>query len=457
MRVSRLCVLAVLLVFARPACASEATLLRLFLPDGATLVSFGEFARSADLVVFSMPVGGTDDQPRLQLVAIPQSRFDWPRTDRYAASARYQRYAATRGEADFDAVTTAAARVLNDIAASTQPGQALTRALQARAMLAAWPAAHYGFRRKEIDETLALLDDVIADLRVKAGVGAFDLALTAQVQDVPLEPVLGMPRPPEMLAGILRAADLVERRDERMALLQAALVLMQEARASWPKREVSRLSSSVLKEVRTEQAVDADYARAAGKALTRARVAAAEASVRDIESQLARLSKVDARLGHRRPETIESVRAALLQHLDAAQRLRLRRDQWTMRRGLYRAYQRAVGPPLLQLVRAQPALESIRRLDGPEPATLDKLANRLAGGAEVLQRQVTPGDLADVHARLVGAWRFAEQALASRRSAVSSASVPLARDASSAAAAALMMLADAQRGLASFVAPPVLP
>src|SRR5262245_42479247 len=47
---------------ARPAHAAEATLFRLFLLDGSVLVSYGEFARVDDKVVFSMPVGGRPDE-----------------------------------------------------------------------------------------------------------------------------------------------------------------------------------------------------------------------------------------------------------------------------------------------------------------------------------------------------------------------------------------------------------
>ena len=71
--------------------ATDATLFRLFLRDGSTLVSFGEYTRVEDRVVFSMPVGGSPDDPRLQVVWIPAASVDWPRTDRYAASARFHR------------------------------------------------------------------------------------------------------------------------------------------------------------------------------------------------------------------------------------------------------------------------------------------------------------------------------------------------------------------------------
>ena len=44
--------------------ADEASLLRVFLVDGTTLTSFGEYARVGDRIVFSMPLGsGRDGEP----------------------------------------------------------------------------------------------------------------------------------------------------------------------------------------------------------------------------------------------------------------------------------------------------------------------------------------------------------------------------------------------------------
>src|SRR5688500_19223795 len=80
---------------------SEVTLLRLYMLDGSVLTSYGEFARVADSVVFSMPVGGKPEEPRIQVTSVKAALVDWARTDKYSASARFQRYAETRGEEDF--------------------------------------------------------------------------------------------------------------------------------------------------------------------------------------------------------------------------------------------------------------------------------------------------------------------------------------------------------------------
>ena len=81
--------------------ASDATLFRIFLRDGTSVVSYGEFARVDGQVIFSMPAGGPSAEPRLQVVTVPDATVDWYRTDQYVAAARAQHYADTRGEDDF--------------------------------------------------------------------------------------------------------------------------------------------------------------------------------------------------------------------------------------------------------------------------------------------------------------------------------------------------------------------
>ena len=91
--IARLILLAVLsLAVPGAAAAAEAMLFQLYLTDGTSIVSYGEFARAGDRVVFSMVMGGTD-QPRLHATTLPVGAVDWARTDLHAASTRYQWYA----------------------------------------------------------------------------------------------------------------------------------------------------------------------------------------------------------------------------------------------------------------------------------------------------------------------------------------------------------------------------
>src|SRR5262245_65484355 len=78
----------------------NATLLRVFLRDGTSLVSYGEPARVGDRVVFSMPTAATPNPP-LHLVNLPADRIDWERTDRYATAARADRYVKSQAELDY--------------------------------------------------------------------------------------------------------------------------------------------------------------------------------------------------------------------------------------------------------------------------------------------------------------------------------------------------------------------
>jgi len=190
--------------------------------------------------------------------------------------------------------------------------------------------------------------------------------------------------------------------------------------------------------------------------MTAATRAAARAQIGDVQRVLDRIHREDTRLGRKRPEIVQALHASVQGQIDAARRLRLLQDQWIIRRSLYFDYQRAVGTQMLQLARSQPALEAIRRLDGPAPEMLVTLQSRLKGGAERLERVVPPADLRLTHELLLGAWRFAESAINGRYAAASSADVNAAWGASSSAAGALMLLSRAQQELRALLEPPQL-
>jgi hypothetical protein len=436
--------------------ASDATLFRLFLTDGTVVVSYGEFVRVDDRVIFSMPAGGSVDDPRLQVVTLEAALIDWPRTDRYAASARYQRYAETRGEEDFQLLSNEVARVLNDIALSTDRQRALEIAEQARRTLAEWPRAHYGYRQDDVREIVGLLDEAINSLRGQAGRTSFELSLVATAPVAELEPVYGMPSPAEQLDQLLHLAGVMDRASERVALLQSAAALVVESGAAIGSVDTAGLRRFIEARIGEEAAIDARYARLSQRLMANARRAAAQARVADVERVLNQIAREDARLGNRRPEVIQSLHSSLQQELDAARRLRLRRDQWVVRRSLYRAYQRDVGTYILQLAKAEPWLEAIRRLDGPAPSTLLTLRGRLDGGTERLDRLFVPDELRTTHELLIGAWRFAQNAVNVRYDAVVAANVGAAWEASSAAAGALMLFARVQEEIRTFLEPPTL-
>ena len=451
------CVVVVWLAAASAAyAAADATLFRLFLRDGTSVISYGEFARVDDEVVFSMPLGGPSDQPRLHVVTLPAAEIDWIRTDRYAAAARYQQYADTRGENDFQLLSSDIARVLNEVALSTDKDAALISAEQARHTLSDWPATHYGYRQRDVREVVSLVDEAISDLKAAAGRNDFNLALVATPEETGYEQVLGMPGITEQIDATFRVAKLAPSVADRISLLQEALALIGEAGALIPPVEADRLRHTAEEEIHTEVVIDEQYAAMSKRLLAAATSAAGQARIADVERVLNQISKDDARLGSRRPEVVQALSTALQVQLDDARRLRLRRDQWQIHRASYRNYQRAVGSQLLQLVKMQPSLDAIRRLAGPSPDALVTLRSRLAGGADRLQRLTVPEELRTTHELLVSAWRFAESAVDIRYTAVSSGDVAVAWQASSSAAGAILMVTRVQHDIKALLEPPRL-
>jgi hypothetical protein len=447
-----LAVLGCLVAATRPA-GAEVTLFRLYLLDGSVLTSYGEYARVNDSVIFSMPVGGRPEDPRIQVTTVKASLVDWPRTDKYSASARYQRYAETRGEEDFRILSNEVALALNDIALSPNRQQAMALAEQVRRTVADWPRTHFGYRQNDVREIISVLDQAISSLRAAAGSTSFELSLVAMADAPELEPVAGMPSVRQQLDEIFHVASM-STGSERVALLQAGLALLTEAGAMLSDGPALRRSTE--QQIRQEFATDRKYTALSQRMVTQAKSHASRAAIGDLERLISRVPREDAKLGNQRPEMVQAMSTALQSQLFAARRLRLQRDQWLLRQSAYREYQRSVGSSLVLLVKSTNAIDAIRRLEGPPPARLLALRQQLSGGAERLQRLRTPDYLRGTHELLVGAWRFAENATRARYEAIQDANAAAAWEASSAAAGALMMLSRAQTEIRLLLEPPRL-
>jgi hypothetical protein len=438
------------------AAAAEAMLFQLYLTDGTSIVSYGEFSRVGDSVVFSLVMGGTD-QPRLHATTLPASAIDWTRTDQQAASTRRQWYAQVRGEEDFTRLSNEVASAINAIVLSQDRRGALEMAQRARAAVTQWSRAHYGYRQQEVGEIVAILDQAISDLRASVGVGSFDVALvTTTPVAIASEPLASLPSTRQQIDQAFRVSVLTGPA-ERIALLQAVLQLIADAGSVIPTGEATSLRRLAETRIRAEQAIDLRYGAMTSRLMNEATRGAARARVADVQRVLDRIPREDARLGRRRPDVVQALQASVQSQIGAARHLRLLRDQWMIRRSLYVGYQRSVGGQLLRLVKSQPALEAIRRLDGPPPEVLVTLHARLKGGAERLERIQPPAYLRTTHELLLGAWRFAETAVNGRYEAARSASVNGAWEASSSAAGALLLLSRAQEELRTLLEPPRLP
>jgi hypothetical protein len=457
MRFAARCIVALVVCAAaapRALAADEGMLLHVFLRDGSSLVTYGEFARVGDQVVLSVPIGGNRENPRLQAVSIPATRVDWEKTERHAASARYQRYVATRAEADYQQLTEAVAAVLNNIAQSTDRTSALAAAERARQMLTEWPRTHYGYRQQDVQEIVRLLNSAISRLQGGTPAPPFQIALVT-APDMSLEPVATLPSPRQQFEQLLRIARTSTDVRDRVALLRSALDLLATPGVV-TATDAAPLRKSIEGQLEREASIDRRYDKLSRDTLARATRAAADAKVRDIERILERIPKEDARLGAQRPEVVQALSASVQSRLDQARVLRLMRDQWRSRRALFNEYQRSIGGEMVQLVKARPALESIKKLDGPTFDRLETLNRVLRGGATRLDRLLVPEYLRHTHELVVGAWRFAETATATRLRAVANGEIAAAWEASSAAAGALMMLSRAQKEMHTLTEPPKL-
>ncbi|MGH9331463.1 MAG: hypothetical protein ACRD09_13565, partial [Vicinamibacterales bacterium] len=357
--------------------ADVAVLYRIFLTDGTALASYGEFARVADKVVFSMPLGGTPAEPRLELVSVPAAKVDWPATERYADAARASHYGSTRGESDYARLTSEVAVALNAIAAAADDRSRLQIAENTRRHVAEWARASYGYRTFDISQISGMLDELVSELRVANGQPRFDLNLVATVGPPPAVPLLAAPTFRESVQQALAAAKHAADPTERTTLLESiARVLdgVDEAPGAWRAPIRARVSS----ELAIERDVDARYAAMARRSLVRADERASFADVRGVQGIVSQALKEDDRLGRQRPGQMGALLASLDDRLDAARRLRLARDRWGERADEYRSYRSGIRGAMAALSRSRTWLEDIRALAGPNVKALTTLEYRVA-------------------------------------------------------------------------------
>jgi hypothetical protein len=448
--------LALLCVPASPVYAADALLYRLFLHDGSTVVSYGDFTRVDDRVVFSIPIGNIDaPTPALHVVSLSEAAIDWERTDRYAEAVRSRQYAATQGEADFDQLSAEVARALYEVATVKEPERRLALAVDARRRLAAWPARHHGYRAGDVAQLSSLLDEAISELRVSAGQSRFDLELVATAAPLPPdEPALPPPTLRESIEQAFKVASVTNEPAERVSLLEAIVGNLKDTNtnATWVAALSAKASSELLAERRTDKA----YQDLTNRMVMQADARARRADVSGIDALIKAVLRADDKLGRVRPQMTAALLATLDGRLDSARRLRLARDAWSIRQRGVEDYLRKIRSSLDRLRRSAAELEQIRQLSGPPPAALNPLAKRVLDAYRDLKVMRAPPEVETAHGVLTGAAELAARAAAARRLAVTANDMGAAWEASSAAAGALLMLDRAQQELQKVMTPPTL-
>ena len=433
--------LVVLLLVPGPSIAQDApvpVLFRVFLTDGRAISSFGEWARIDDRVVFSMPTRSGGDTSDLQLVAIPAARVDWTRTNQYAESVRGSVYAATRGEADFAKLSVEMAAALNAVSRIADPGVRLATAERARRSLAEWPAAHYGYKAADVREMLATLDGIIAELRAAVGQTRFDVSLTSPIVVAP-DPPLPPPSDMEVAEQLQAAASVVEAPTDRISLLQALLGLLDRAIGTLPAEWADRLRRTVMTDLTEAQRVDRAYTELRAATLTAAAKAAARGDLKALDRLRAGVEREDARLGRRQPGEVSALLATIHVEAEAARQVREAQAAWKKRAPGYRRYRRATNGAFRDFKAATVALDQVKKMTGPPTNRVGPLAAKLTRSARKLSQVDPPPDMAGSHALVRSAWELAENAFRLRLESVAGNNVEVARQASSAAAGALML------------------
>ena len=433
--------------------AASRVLFRVFLSDGRVLSSYGEWARLDDRVIFSMPTQLSREPVELQLVTIPSQRVDWPRTESYAESVRAAAYAAARGDADFAAFSSEVAKTLNEVSQISDPSLRLSTAERARQKLADWPAAHYGYRIGEVRDALAVLDEVISQLRLSVGITRFDISLSAPLP-APPPPPLPPPTDAELVEQFAAAASIAESPADRMSLLQTVLRLVDRAVGLLPGEWAERMRASVNGDLERERRTERAYDELRKRTLETAARLAARGSMLDLEKLRDKVRAEDQRLGGQRAGDIAALLATIDLEAASAVQLREARRMWHKRAPEFRRYRRAMNGSLKTFSDAVPALEQVKAMRGPQVAAITPLSKRLARSSKTVAKVRPPEELSSGHALIRSAWELADNALRLRADAVSQNSVDVAQRASSAAAGALMLYQRARADHQAAMEPP---
>ncbi len=420
---------------------------RVCLKNGQALPSYGESAIVGDRVVFTLLVGAAQSPPALQLMSLPVETIDLDRTRRYADAVRAAHYAATRGEVDYAAMTQEVQRALAEVTSVTDPKQRLALAVDARRRLLAWSASTYGYRGAEVRQLAGLFDDVIVELRAAAGEQKFELDLRLGPEPAP-EPLLPLPNLDESLQLALEAARAADSEDDRLAVLRAASTLAAGDPAG------ADLRARVAEELDLEVKAGAAYVELAADVRARAADARRRGDAEGVTAAIQALQTRDRELGGRRPQVTSSLMAELETMLASVRTYRAALDHYALVRGSLLAYERAVRPLMSGFDGLVPVFNAVRDGRFTAYARLERAGSRLKGFIAALQRVAPPADLADVHATLLSALRMADHGVARRRLSSASGSRAVEAEASSAAAGAMLLAAQAREQLVARLYPP---
>jgi hypothetical protein len=309
---------------------SQATVLgRMWIPivlkDGATIFSYGDYAVVDDHVAFFLPFDDSD-APRVEAVTVPTSAVDRDATTRAAESVRAARYALTRGPREFADLSDGVSAVLNAIPLEADPAARVRLAESVRRRLIEWPAAHHGYRARDIHEAISTLDPILNQLRAAAGVNRVELSLAALTDASPPTITFRQPTLIDLLENAMRFV-LFLAPSQRTAVLRATADSMDRHRAAVPGVWFATGQRRVAAALKSEIRADAAYHKLTTRIIERAVRAARDGNVREIVSLQSELRAADHDLGGLRKDLVASTMTALQTQFDLAAREQLHRER----------------------------------------------------------------------------------------------------------------------------------
>jgi hypothetical protein len=319
-------------------------------------------------------------------------------------------------------------------------------------MVVAWPAAHFGYRSADVREMATLLEETISGLRADSGMQRFDFSLVAVV-DPPNMPLLPPPSVAQTIEQAMVAARTSDIPAERLSLLRSVLAIIEETDslpAHWKRLAKASAEATLKAELDTERR----YSALSRSALSAADRAVGKADVRGVERAIGDARRRDARYGGKRPDEVKALLTALEARLDSARRLRVMRDQWTLRSKAFKEYREAIDSTVESIDRLRARLDDIRAMAGPPVGELPGLVARLDRLYRDLVIVKAPAEMSSAHSTLLSAVNLGMQAARMRSNAVREGDVKAAWDASSAAAGATMLLAQGKQEIERLSRPP---
>src|SRR5690606_33874410 len=156
---------------------------------------------------------------------------------------------------------------------------------------------------------VAIFDDVVAEMRVQAGQGQFDLSLVANTLPPPPVELLPTPDARPSFETAYQSAMLASEPAERTALLRAlsGSLASRADDPGWAAPLRRRVTAALAAEVKTDRA----YRELTQSSVKSARGLAARADVTGLQAVIARALRTDDRLGGRRPGEMAALLAAL--------------------------------------------------------------------------------------------------------------------------------------------------